>query len=210
VFQVDFEIWLDQPVLDKAPHDPRHLVATEFDDRLRHFDLCHASHPRTRAARAADRRSWRAEDRDRGAARQAGKGDQGPRRAVPSRICAQRRRAGRRYPRIGDVTPLLPKVYTPIIRYAERFAVSPAKSIPYTLAYFLGKSLDALRCRGANGTVGRFCTRLSTVGGDFAAGENSRFAHIGQSCRDQALRLGSALRLLEFAHQRRNTRHHLE
>jgi hypothetical protein len=86
MFQVDFEIWLDQPVLDKAPHDPRHLVAIEFDDWLRHSDLCHASHPRTRAARAADRRSCPAEDKDGGAARQAGSGDHCPSRALPPKF----------------------------------------------------------------------------------------------------------------------------
>jgi hypothetical protein len=36
---------LDQLVFDQAPHDSRHLVAVEFDDGLRHFDLGHECHP---------------------------------------------------------------------------------------------------------------------------------------------------------------------
>ena len=41
VFQADFQMRLDQLVFDKAPHDPRHLVAVELDDKLRYFDLAH-------------------------------------------------------------------------------------------------------------------------------------------------------------------------
>ena len=50
VFQVDFEIRLDQLVLDKPPDDPCHLAAVELDDRVCHFDLRHRCHPRVRAA----------------------------------------------------------------------------------------------------------------------------------------------------------------
>jgi hypothetical protein len=45
IFQLDIEIGQDQLVLDKAPHDPRHLVAIEFDDGLGHLDLRHQFHP---------------------------------------------------------------------------------------------------------------------------------------------------------------------
>ena len=45
VFQVDFEIRLDQLVLDEAPHDASHLLAVEFDDRAGHLDLRHRCHP---------------------------------------------------------------------------------------------------------------------------------------------------------------------
>ena len=51
VFQVDFEMRLDQLVLDEAPHDAGHLVAIEFDDRTGQFDLRHCCHPGLRNLR---------------------------------------------------------------------------------------------------------------------------------------------------------------
>ena len=59
---------LDQLVFDKAPHDPRHLVAVELDDRLCHLDLGH----RFPSLLAAENElSLTREDRRRGWARQA-------------------------------------------------------------------------------------------------------------------------------------------
>ena len=138
--QVEFDIPLDQLALDKAPHDPDHLVAVELDDRLHHLDFCHAFHPRLRPVGAAGlgllpaARIETAGRRDKPA---KDAGDKG--RGTCRGFCAQRCRDGCGRVKCGDAMLLLPKVYTPVTVFNNRLEILQGEPMVYRTAYFLGK-----------------------------------------------------------------------
>ncbi|HEY2539584.1 MAG TPA: hypothetical protein VGI28_08840 [Stellaceae bacterium] len=56
-------------------------------------------------------------------------------------FCAQRRPFVRKRTKLDEITRLLPKVYTPVTRFNDRFGIFQGKAIVYRIAYFLGESL---------------------------------------------------------------------
>jgi hypothetical protein len=40
VLKVDVKVWKDQSIFDELPHDARHLVAIEFNYRIKNLDFC--------------------------------------------------------------------------------------------------------------------------------------------------------------------------